>query len=251
MPRPRRQPLLALQHPAWTVVFAALLLGTLLVLRTHLRAGERAYSTIGRLLPQGPPAPPGVFPPPPPLLVARENGDSWDIILDPDESADAGARAAQNDPTRTVDVLIQKDSDLRGLYDPMVFSSWVHVRARRMDGSLLAADRLPGLIAALEASPIAPTMYRDEPLGPWTFAPGQASREGRLILRAPAANNAAAALAAAGLLWSLGWIPRGLRRRRRARRRAAGLCPGCGYDRRATPPNAPCPECGSPFQIDP
>lgn len=255
MPRPRRQPLLALQHPAWTVVCAALLLGSLVVLRWHLvahrRASEPAISTLGRFLPQGPPAPPGVFPPPPPLLVARENGGTWEIILDPDESADAGARAAQNDPTRTVDVLIQKNTDLRGLYDPMRFSYWVHVRARRMDGSLLAPDRLPSLIAALEASPVAPAMHRDEPLGPWTFEPGQASREGRLVLRAPAANNAAAALAALGLLWSLGWIPRRWSRRRRQARLAAGLCPGCGYDRRATPPDAPCPECGSPFLVDP
>jgi hypothetical protein len=32
-----------------------------------------------------------------------------------------------------------------------------------------------------------------------------------------------------------------IRRRRRLRR---GLCPGCGYDLRATPPGAACPECG-------
>lgn len=246
MPRPRLHLLRSLQHPGWTALFAALLAGTLLVLRTHLRAAWSPVSTVGRLLPPGPPPPPGVPPPPPPLLVARENGDSWDIILDPDESADAGARAAQTDPTHTVDVLIQKNQDLRGFYDPMVFSYWVHVRARRMDGSLLAAERLPSLITALEASPIAYAMQRTEALGPWTYAPGQAAREGTLVLRHSAANNAAAALASLGLLWSLGWVPRALSRARARRRQAAGLCPRCSYDRRATSPDAPCPECAAP-----
>ncbi len=48
------------------------------------------------------------------------------------------------------------------------------------------------------------------------------------------------------LIFSLVWlgvlmILGGARRRRRHRR---GLCPFCAYDRRATPPDSPCPECG-------
>jgi len=51
------------------------------------------------------------------------------------------------------------------------------------------------------------------------------------------ANIAIYALALAGLRTSFVWCRGTLRRRR-------GLCPHCRYDLRATPPDAPCPECG-------
>lgn len=47
---------------------------------------------------------------------------------------------------------------------------------------------------------------------------------------------------AAVLALPLAWRLVAYRSRRAARRRAKGLCPGCGYDLRATPDQ--CPECG-------
>ena len=42
-------------------------------------------------------------------------------------------------------------------------------------------------------------------------------------------------------------IPYAIRKAREKQRAAAGLCPKCGYDIRATP--ARCPECGATFSL--
>jgi hypothetical protein len=52
-------------------------------------------------------------------------------------------------------------------------------------------------------------------------------------------------LFAATLVGSIGSLRLRRHLRRRARRRS-GLCPACGYDRRAQHAGDPCPECGTP-----
>jgi hypothetical protein len=56
-------------------------------------------------------------------------------------------------------------------------------------------------------------------------------------------HNAVAILVACGLVWSLWWVGVMRREARRKQARAAGRCPGCGFDLRGLPMGT-CPECG-------
>lgn len=110
---------------------------------------------------------------------------------------------------------------------------WCHARA--------AAPRWPGPgVGRVETGGwVAPTWTRaDQPA--WI---AQLDRKAPLpwrpIWRGLAVNTAIFAAAWAPLLVFPGAI-------RRAHRRRRGLCPRCGYDLRALPEGAPCPECGRP-----
>jgi len=57
------------------------------------------------------------------------------------------------------------------------------------------------------------------------------------------AHNLMTVLCVAAFIWSLGWVPRLVTNRRRARLSAEGLCPFCRYDMQGLT-TATCPECG-------
>ena len=249
-----RRLFLALHRPAWTAVFLGLLILSAVVLRARL-----GYDTSARYFTQSSlsrwlrlqPYPPVGTPPGADFYAVKGADGSWKAVVDPDRSANAVAQAIAADPPAVVLLAPWFDDRAQGFYDPVRRRTVRTLGATRADGKPLPAEELPGLIRDLEGTPFTTMVKSDRDLGPWFFADGMATQS-RLEFRPQAiANNTFAAVATLGFLWSLGWIPRARARALRRKRFAARLCPQCAYDRRSTPPEAPCPECGSPFQVDP
>jgi hypothetical protein len=103
------------------------------------------------------------------------------------------------------------------------------------DGQSYSPPRLLHISYPADVDP--PT--RRLPLRWWNlgFAFERTRRPDSYLLMVPLWTPALATLAAAGALYRIS------RRLLRTSRRAAGLCPDCGYDLRATPGR--CPECGA------
>lgn len=245
-----------LQTPRWTVFFVAILAISLAALASHLHRAQQGVtaSTIGRLLGLGsPPAPYSVrrqdLPWAMPYLVL-DPAAGWRPIHDPDGSANAVAQAIATDPRAVVKVECDDSDRATGLFDPLTRTQARSLRFTRADGAPVPAPDIPVLVRALADSEAAWMVDPAEDVSPWALSSGRADQSRTTILWRAVANNAAAMTGLLGLIWSLGWVPRHLARRRRVRRLEASLCPRCGYDRRATKPGTPCPECGSPFSVD-
>jgi hypothetical protein len=174
----------------------------------------------------------------------------WRPIQDPDNSSNAVARAIADNPRAVVKAEYERSDTAEGWFDPPTRAQTRTLRFTRADGAPVPAPDIPVLVRALADSEAAWMVDPAEDVSPWALSSGRADQSRTTILWRAVANNAAAMAGLLGLIWSLGWVPRHLARRRRVRRLEASLCPRCGYDRRATKPSTPCPECGSPFSVD-
>lgn len=166
--------------------------------------------------------------------------DTWTVIAGPQDSADEITKAIVADPGRVAIVQVVRLNRANGFYDPIIRTHGTWVRGVFANGSLLTPDALRSLVTFLdEAGAWAPVLPES-----LNYTAGEATRETKEIRGLAIAHNAAASLVWIALPISLGWLPRLLRDLCEAKRLRSGLCPGCGYDRRATPPTVACPECG-------
>lgn len=168
------------------------------------------------------------------------SSDRWTIIARPEDSADELSKAIADDAGSVVVLQLVRLNRARGFYDPVLRTYGTWIRGAFANGNLLSNDELRSLVGFLNET------RSWDPLPPdsLTYASGEGTREVSVIRWPAIAHNTLAAFIWLALPISLGWVPRTLRARRAARRQRAGLCPACAYDRRATPPEAPCPECG-------
>jgi hypothetical protein len=173
----------------------------------------------------------------------RVEDERWVLLASPGESADAMSKAVAEAPHEVVSVRRQRGITGRGFYDPIFITRYDSIGATTGAGTPLAIERMRSLIEALN------TFEGFEPMDATSaeYKTGWASVRVTFTRWGAVAHNVLAASALLILPISLGWIPRTIRERRELNRTAAGLCPGCGYDRSVTPIDAPCPECGREF----
>lgn len=250
-PHPLLARLRALQTPGWAVFFAAMLILSVVGLGVHLSApheGERR-SSLGGLLRLNTGSIVG-DPPPGAYYAIRDTPSSWRIVSNREGSGADVAQAFAAAPRSVVKIDAEWSSTASGLYDPPALIQHRALRLIDLDGAPVAPEDIPGLIHALALSDASFLVSPNRDVGPWALSPGLAAQNRTLILWPAVANNAIASLGLLGFTWSLAGIPTWLRRLRRDRRLAAGLCTRCTYHRAALPASAPCPECGAPFGTD-
>jgi hypothetical protein len=170
----------------------------------------------------------------------RRNSDSWSILARPEDSADELSKAIANDAGSVAVLQLARFNRAKGFYDPVRRTYSTRIRGEYANGKPLSDDELRSLIGFLNET----RSWDPVPPDSLTYASGEGTRDVSVIQWPAVAHNTLAAIIWLALPISLGWIPRMIRERRAARRLRAGLCPFCAYDRRSTPPEAPCPECG-------
>jgi hypothetical protein len=169
----------------------------------------------------------------------KRTDSAWSVLATPADSADELSREIATDPASVAVVTVSQWSIAEGLYAPTARTKTTRVRAAFASGVELEPSELRAAVVLLEQH--GRTIASPTSLG---YERGEARSEGRSILWAGMGHNALALVAWLLLPLSLAWIPRSIRDVRERQRLLAGLCPGCGYDRRATLPTATCPECG-------
>gem|GEM_PF-1716356 len=178
----------------------------------------------------------------PGLFVARDENDPAALrLIDQDrDSWDELSRLLTSHPRRLAQLFVAHGADRAGF--------WALTRERATDVVVLSPME-PGAFDDAAITQVR-ALLRDAGL-PVAPAGGQDESRTR-ILWTGYLHNAAALLALAAFILSLGWLPRlpaACRARRARRRLARGRCPRCRYPLAGLESNQ-CPECGQQWGND-
>lgn len=213
----------------------------------HVQRTSRIWSTIGERLGARGSAPMGD---PPGLWYAvKDRNGPWRAELDRSFRGGPVATAIAQDPSSVVLLDWRTLEGSTGFYDPAVYVTGRELSLIRADATPLAAEEIPRLFRDLASTDARVFVDPRYDVAPWEISAGRATQRRTEIYGPAVANNVIASVGLIGFLWSLGWIPASLARRRRRARLSRDLCPWCAYDR-AEATAGPCPECGSAFEPD-